>query len=530
MKIKTALISVSDKSNLEPLLKTLKKFDIEIISTGGTAKNIEELGYKLTEISEVTGIEEYPDGLVKSLHPRIHFGILFNRKNEEHINRLKKEQIKPIDLVVCNLYPFEKVVRDDKITKEIAIANIDIGGVAMIRAAAKNHKFVTVVTNPEDYKNINEEMEKNKGKISEKTRYNLAVKAFKQTTEYDSFISKYFQKEPFPEKLILTYNKKQKLRYGENPHQKAYFYKEYALKKQINIIKLQGKDLSYNNLNDLNSVIKILGDFEKYYENEKITIIVKHTDPCGIAMSDEPYESFLRAWNCDKISSFGSVIATNYIIDKKIADFIVSNFIEVILAEDFSKEALNILGEKKNLRLVKLDDFDLIKNYNEFELKFLDYGLLIQTRDNNLFEKLDLKSGDLNLEIAKKIITFGLICIKNIKSNAINIVREHKPGYFEQIGVGIGQPNRLISTRLAIEKAINNLKEEFDINYENQIKNLYLISDAFFPFPDNIEISNKFGIKNIVEPGGSIHDNEVIEAAKKYSMNLIFTGIRHFKH
>ncbi|MBN2423162.1 bifunctional phosphoribosylaminoimidazolecarboxamide formyltransferase/IMP cyclohydrolase [Candidatus Woesearchaeota archaeon] len=534
MKIKTALISVSDKSDLESLLPCLKKHEIEIISTGGSAAKIKELGYDVTEISQITGVDEYPSGLVKTLHPRIHFAILFDRNNPEHMKRLEKEKIKPIDLVICNLYPFEKTVKKQDTTIKDAVANIDIGGVAMIRAAAKNHKYVTIATSPEDYEIICKEIEANDCEILDDLKYELAKKAFRHTAEYDSMISSYLDKNEFPDKLVLNFDKTQKLRYGENPHQQAFFYKFHNLEKEIKLKQLQGKEISYNNYNDLNGVVRILKDFISYFDEknkeDKVVIISKHINPCGIATSDNLYEAFTRAWNCDKVSAFGSVIGTNAIIDKKTAEFIVSKFTELIIAPGFEEDALSILNQKKNLRLIRIDDFELFKKIPSLDYEFLDFGLIAQSRDNKLYEKLELKSGNLDINKINELIEFGILSIKNIKSNSINMVREHKPGYYEQIGAGIGQPNRVDAVKLCIEKSINNLKEEFNENYKDKIKDLVLISDAFFPFDDNIHLANKFNIKNIVEPGGSIKDNEVIETAKKYDINLVFTGMRHFKH
>ncbi|MBD3202975.1 bifunctional phosphoribosylaminoimidazolecarboxamide formyltransferase/IMP cyclohydrolase [Candidatus Woesearchaeota archaeon] len=529
MKKKTALVSVSDKADLIILLKAFKKHDIEIISSGGTAEKIRKLGFEVKKVSQVTGVSEYPAGLVKTLHPKIHYAILFDRKKEDHVRRLKSENITPIDFVVCNLYPFEKTTKNT-LDREKIISNIDIGGVAMIRAAAKNHKYVTVITTPKDYRKSAEELDQNNGHILPQTKEELALKAFKHTAEYDSMISSYFEKENFPDKLTLSFDKKQELRYGENPHQEASFYKKHDLEKQISFKKLQGKELSYNNLNDLNGVVRILRDFMNHYESEKAVIISKHTNPCGIATSDNLYEAFTKAWDCDKISAFGSVIGANSDIDKNTAELIKSKFIELIIAPGYEEAALETLKEKKNLRLLEIKDIDAFKKIPEVDYQFIDLGMLVQERDTKTYDKLYLKSGNIDINQVKELIRFGILSIKNIKSNSINIVREYRPGYFQMIGAGIGQPNRVIAVELAIKKAITNLKHEFNNKYKEKIKDLILVSDAFFPFDDSIKLSAKYGIKTVVEPGGSIRDKEVIETSEKIGINLIFTGMRHFRH
>lgn len=528
--IKTALISVSDKTNIDILLNSLKKFDVKIISTGGTARKLKELGYECTEVSEITGSEEYPDGLVKTLHPKIHFAILFDRENPEHVKRVDEEKIQPIDMVVCNLYPFERTVKKQGVTKEEATANIDIGGVAMIRAAAKNHKYVSVVTGPESYRKICDELEKTNGILSEETNQLLAKKGFSHTAEYDSMITSYLETDEFPEKQSMNFDIVQKLRYGENPHQKGVFYSYHTLSKDFGFRQLQGKEISYNNLNDMDGVVRILRDFANHLTDEKLAVISKHTNPCGIATSDNLVEAFERAWNCDNVSAFGSVIGANSEFDKASAEFIRPKFVEVIIAPKFSEEALDVLKNKKNLRLIEIIDMDAFKNIPDKEYRFTDFGLLVQSRDKGLFEKIEVMCGKIEHDKAEEIVSFGMLALKNVKSNCIGIVREHKPGFFEQVGVGIGQPNRKDAVILACDKAISNLKQEFGEEYAGKLSGLFLFSDAFFPFSDNIEIAESYDIKNIVEPGGSVKDDEVIAAAKGFGMNLIFTGMRHFRH
>ena len=507
-----ALISVYDKTGIDKLAKALQKSDVKIFSTSGTAAELKKKGIGAEELSKITGHNEYPGGLVKTLNEKLFFSILADRKKKEHMEILKADNIEPFELVVVNLYPFWKTKR---------LEDIDIGGVSLIRAAAKNYKNVAVVVNPGDYGLVSEMIDK-EGRIDEATSKILAYRALSYVAAYDALIAGSFSdSEQLPENLNLSFKFAEPCRYGENYHQKAAIYRKYFGKAELE--QLHGKQMSFNNYLDIDIASNLLSDFSSHFPKKTAAVVVKHTHPCGIALADTPSEAFRLAWDCDKISAFGSIIGINGVVDKKTAESIGARFIEIIIAHDFNKDALQILMQKKNLRLVKTPKFE---SKNRLDLRFTENGLLAQTKDDVLYEKIEAKSGSFD-EKNTNLMRFGMICVKHMKSNSIVIARKIKENC-QLLGSGLGQPNRLESTNLAIKIALRNLKDEG--KDEKELSDTLFISDAFIGFRDNIDLANKHGIKNIIEPGGSIHDEEIIKLAKEYKLNLIFTGTRHFRH
>ena len=514
LRIKNALISVSNKENLVSLLKTLKKFNINIISSGGTYTSIKKLGYQCTELSKYTGFKEMLDGRVKTLHPKIHAGILHDRQNKKHKSEMSKQNFPPIDLIVVNFYPFQKIVLRSKNSKQI-IENIDIGGPTMVRAAAKNFNNVTIVINKDDYGSLIKELENLKGKTSLKYREFMSSKAFGLTAYYDAMIANWFNKKlkiEFPERKTIFGRKLQKLRYGENPHQQSSIYVNDYNDKHLKFDQIHGKELSYNNYNDMFASLEILNSLKK----NSGTVVIKHANPCGVSENKVPLISFKNAYTSDPISAFGGVIACNYRINKKIALEINKNFLEVILAKGFEKDALNIIKKKKNLRIIDISNFNL-KNLSS--IKTFDGSFLVQSKDNIVIDKKKLKCVTKLKPNKKELaeIEFAFNICKYVKSNAIVLCNN-----FSTIGIGAGQPSRLDSCKIAVQKA-----RQFQ---SSKIKNSIAASDAFFPFADGINTLIKAGVKTIVQPGGSIRDQEVINAADKAKIKMIFTGIRHFNH
>jgi len=514
LKVKNALISVSNKENLVSLLKTLKKFNINIISSGGTYASIKKLGYQCTELSRYTGFKEMLDGRVKTLHPKIHAGILHDRQNKKHKSEMSKQNFPAIDLIVVNFYPFQKIVLNSKNPKQI-IENIDIGGPTMVRAAAKNFNNVTIITNKDDYEALIKELENLKGKTSLKFREFMSSKAFGLTAYYDAMIANWFNKKlkiEFPERKTIFGRKLQKLRYGENPHQQSSIYVNDYNDKHLKFDQIHGRELSYNNYNDMFASLEILNSLKK----NSGTVIIKHANPCGVSENKVPLISFKNAYASDPISAFGGVVACNYKISKKTALEISKNFLEVILAKGFEKDALSILKKKKNLRIIDISNFNL-KNLSS--IKTFDGSFLLQSKDNIVIDKKKLKCVTKLKPKKKELaeIEFAFNICKYVKSNAIVICNN-----FSTIGVGAGQPSRLDSCKIAVQKA-----KQFQFS---KIKNSIAASDAFFPFADGINALIKAGVKTIVQPGGSIRDQEVINAANKAKIKMIFTGIRHFNH
>ena len=509
-KIKTALISLSDKTNLKSILQALKKYNIQIISSGGTFKEINRLKFKCLEISKFTGSGEILNGRVKTLHPKIHAGILNVRGNKSHQKELQLNNYENIDLVIVNFYPFEKILKQTKNHKKI-IENIDVGGPTMVRSAAKNYNDVTVIISNKQYPNLINELKKNKGATSIKFREKMSKLAFTETSYYDSVITSYFNQispSNFPEKKIIYANLIEKLRYGENPHQISAIYSK---NKKSKIKKIHGKDLSYNNYNDILASLMI----SKSLPKNTGTVIVKHANPCGVSILKNNLDSYKAALACDPISAFGGIVSCNFKINQKLALELNKIFLEVIVANGFDKNALKILKTKKNLRLIDASNFLISEN-----LKFNSSNdlILIQSEDKKIFTKKDFK-------VVSKIkpnkaqfddLIFAFNVCRYVKSNAI-VLASNKT----TIGIGSGQPSRLDSCEIAINKM-----RKFK-NFKNDI---VAASDAFFPFVDGIEKLVQSGVTAVVQPAGSIRDKEIIKFANDTNTILIFSKTRHFRH
>ncbi len=535
VKIKRALISVYDKTHVVKLAKTLKEFGCEIISTGGTAKELTSNGIEVTDIQKVTGNPEAFGGRMKTISFQIESALLFDReKDSEEASKLG---ITPIDLVVCNLYPFAKVLSENA-DLDTLIENIDIGGPTMIRSAAKNFKHVSVLTSPEDYKYVIEELRDNKGSLSYDTRKNLMRKAFNHTADYDSTIASAMDKECGENSLRLSFTSGKKLRYGENSHQSAMYFRENHYENSLHDMRiLHGKELSFNNIIDINGAVESV----QRLKNMGCTVI-KHTNPCGIAEGQDQRQALELAWQGDPVSAFGSIIAFNQPVDiETVTFFDLDNedkskrkFVEVVIAPKFDEDSLEYLRQNKNLRII---EFETQSRTSGKDIRYMNGLLLLQDKDFELRNKMELVTEmgwDKDSEI--DLIDFGLHAISSIKSNSIVVVRE-KNGYRQLLGMGAGQPNRVTSTRIALEKCRENLIKEFDgakDQVENYIKSelskSVLVSDAFFPFPDNVEVAGEYGIRKIIQPGGSIRDKSVIKSCNEQGIAMIFTGLRHFKH
>lgn len=510
--MKRALISVSDKTGIVEFAKQLESMGVEIVSTGGTSKLLKEKGIKVTGISEVTGFPEILDGRVKTLHPNIHSGLLAIRDKVEHQKQLEELNIQPIDLVVVNLYPFKETISKADVTYEDAIENIDIGGPTMLRSAAKNHAFVTVVVDANDYSIVLEEMEK--GDVSLSTRRRLAAKVFRHTAAYDSLISNYLTEqvgEEWPDQFTVTFEKVQDLRYGENPHQKAGFYRlplaeagTLATAEQ-----LHGKELSYNNINDADAALQLVKEF-----TEPAVVAVKHTNPCGVGTGKTILEAYQKAYESDPVSIFGGIVVANRTIDRETALLMKELFLEIIMAPDFAEDALAVLQEKKNLRLLKIGSTN-VDQKPALRLSSVQGGLLVQEEDMKQVTEVELTVKTDRKPTAEEMeqLLFGWKIVKHVKSNAIVLARD-----FQTVGVGAGQMNRVGSARIAIEQA------------NDKAKGAILASDAFFPMPDTLEEAAKAGVTAIIQPGGSVRDQDSIDAANKYGIAMVFTGVRHFKH
>ena len=512
-KIKNALISLSDKSKIERVLKVLQKYKINIISSGGTCGEIKKLGYKCTEISKYTKFSEMLDGRVKTLHPKIHAGILSKRSNSKHRREMNRKKFNYIDLIIVNFYPFEHTIQKTKNLKKI-IENIDIGGPTMVRAAAKNFHDVSIITDKKDYNSLIGELNKNKGATSLKFREQMASKAFGLTAYYDSMVSNWFNKKLniiFPERKTIFGKKITQLRYGENPHQRSSIYINDLFDEELGLKKIKGKALSYNNYNDIFTGLEILSSFKKTG-----SVIIKHANPSGASINNSPIKSFQESYISDPISAFGGVVACNFPISGEIAKKMSKVFFEVILAKKFDKESLKILGSKKNLILIDISKF---KHKKEYQVKQFSNSFLVQDKNKIIFKKKDLKFVT-KLKPTKKEIKsaeFALNICKFVKSNSIIIANN-----FSTIGIGAGQPSRVDSCKIAVQKA-----KKFQ---PKKLKNSIAASDAFFPFPDGVKNLIKAGVKVIIQPGGSIRDKESISAANKAKVKMIFTGIRHFNH
>ena len=504
---KRALISVSDKTNIVEFAKGLEKHGFEVISTGGTYTHLKNNGVSCISIEDVTHFPEILEGRVKTLHPKIHGGLLSKRGNELHNKHVAENNIEYIDLVCVNLYPFEATVKKEGVSEEEIIENIDIGGPSMLRSAAKNFNDVAVVTDINDYEKILEELEQ--GGITYETRRALAIKVFNTTASYDAAIANYFNKKDnlVPEKLTLSYKLQDSLRYGENPHQKAYHYvqdnnESYALQ---NAVQLHGKEMSYNNIQDASAALDILSEFD-----ETTCVAVKHMNPCGVATGSSVFEAYSRAYEADPVSIFGGIVAVNGKVDKETAEKMHSIFLEIILATDYDEEALEILTKKKNLRIYKLSEKN---NNHEQQIKSVRGGILVQDFNDKLADEYESVTEKKVDESQQRDIEFGLKVVKHVKSNAIVVVKDG-----QTLGIGAGQMNRVGSCKIALEQA------------GEKAKGAVLASDAFFPMRDSADIAADYGIAAIVQPGGSIRDQESIDACNEKGVAMVFSKIRHFKH
>ncbi|MFH1508373.1 MAG: bifunctional phosphoribosylaminoimidazolecarboxamide formyltransferase/IMP cyclohydrolase [Candidatus Omnitrophota bacterium] len=514
IRIKRALVSVSDKQGLVELCRCLLNFGVEIISTGGTARALKENKIPVIEISDYTGFPEILDGRVKTLHPKVHAGLLARRDNPNHLKKIEKLGVGLIDLVVINLYPFEDTVARKSVSEEEAIENIDIGGPSMMRSAAKNHKSVVVLSSVSQYSQIIDELELNQGAIKKETSRLFAAEVFKLTAHYDSAIAGYLgrkesKKECFPGDLTLGFTKIQDLRYGENPHQKGAFYKQICNQAGLpSMMQLQGRELSFNNLLDLNSAWNLVQEFLK-----PAAVIIKHNNPCGVAEAKNLARAYQDAFKCDSLSAFGGIVGLNKEVDIKAAKIInLSGFLECIVAPSFSKGALRIFSSKKNLRILQLKKYHIDDKY---DIKKIDGGILLQDRDDLRISEKDLKVVTNKKPSKQQIqsLLFAWKVAKHAKSNSIVLVKGSRA-----IGIGAGQTSRVDSVIQAKNKS------------GKLAKNSCLASDGFFPKPDSIEISAKAGVKAIIQPGGSIADPDVIKICNKYGISMVFTGVRHFKH
>ena len=509
-----ALISVSDKTGIVDFAKELVSLGVEIISTGGTHKTLEDAGLPVIGISDVTGFPECLDGRVKTLHPNIHAGLLAIRANEEHMKQVKELNVELIDIVVVNLYPFKQTILKEGVEREEAIENIDIGGPTMLRSAAKNYQDVSVVVDPADYQVVLDELKANK-KVSVETNFYLSSKVFEHTASYDALIANYMRKERgakgYPEKLTLTFEKVQDMRYGENPHQRAKLYNDNFVNSFFsNYIQLNGKELSFNNLNDLNTAVELCAEFSAD-DDEFAAVALKHATPCGVAVGKTPAEAFRKAFEADRLSIFGGIVAMNGIVDAEAASIMKEIFLEVVAAPGFTEEALEILRIKKNLRILVID-FKASKS--EFDMKYVSGKLLIQDSDQAPDEKFECVTGKNVTPHEKEDLLFAMKVCKYVKSNAIVIAKDKST-----VAIGGGQTSRI----WALDAAINNYSDK-DLN------GCVLASDAFFPFSDCVERAAEVGITSIIQPGGSIQDQLSIDECNKRNISMIFTGTRHFKH
>ena len=509
-KIKTALISLSDKKNLKFLLENLKKYNIKLISSGGTFKEIKRLKFKCLEVSKFTGSEEILQGRVKTLHPKIHAGILNKRNDKNHLKDMKENDYQNIDLVIVNFYPFDKTLEQTNNHKKI-IENIDIGGPTLVRAAAKNYNDVTVINSSENYQNLINELKKNNGATSLKFREKMAQLTFTETAYYDSVISTYFNKISnidFPQKKIIHSNLIEKLRYGENPHQDAAIY---STNNKTSINQIHGKQLSFNNYNDIFTALSISKSLPKNIG----TVIVKHANPCGVSANKNNLKSFESAFNCDPVSAFGGIVSCNFKINKVIANRLNKIFLEVIIANGFDKSALKILKSKKNIRLIDASNFLL-----DQKLKIIssNHSFLIQSEDKQIFKKSDFKivSKRTPNRIQLENLIFAFNVCRYVKSNAIVLVSN-----LNTIGIGSGQPSRLDSCQIAIDK----MKK-----FQNSNDDIVAASDAFFPFTDGVEKLIQSGVSAIIQPYGSIRDKEIIKFVNETNKILVFSKTRHFRH
>lgn len=510
--MKRALVSVSDKTNLVPFVSGLVELGYEIISTGGTKKALEAAGIKTIGISEVTDFPEIMDGRVKTLHPKVHGALLCVRDNPDHVRQIEELGIQYIDLVCVNLYPFKETVQKPGVSHEEIIENIDIGGPSMLRSASKNYKFIPVLCDPSDYDTVVKELREN-GETSLTTREYLAAKVFRHTASYDTMIASYLTErtgEKYPEKFTITFDKVQELRYGENPHQSAAFYKgmnpQYSL---ANAKQLHGKELSYNNIQDGNAAIEILKDFE----GQPAVVGLKHMNPCGVGIGKTIEEAWDKAYEADPVSIFGGIVAFNEPIHASVAEKLSKIFLEIIIAPAFDEDAFEILSKKKNIRLMQLDTS--LEVNARYKVTNVNDGLLVQDIDDHKITAEDLRCVTNRKPTEEELeqLLFAWKVVKHVKSNAIVLVKDNMT-----IGVGAGQMNRVGAAKIAIEQA------------GEKAKGSIMSSDAFFPMPDTVEEAVKAGVTAIIQPGGSIKDQLSIDVCNEHGIAMVYTGVRHFKH
>ena len=518
--VKRALISVSDKTGIVEFAQKLNDLGVSIISTGGTFKVLKEAGIPVINISDVTGFPECLDGRVKTLHPNIHAGLLAMRSNPEHMKQVEELNVELIDMLVVNLYPFKQTIMKPDVTLADAIENIDIGGPTMLRAAAKNYQDVSVVIDPTDYEQVLSEI-KETGAVSVKTNFYLAAKVFNHTAYYDTMIANYLRDKAglpkYPDTISMTFEKVQDMRYGENPHQSAAFYKEVGNSDGMlsGIEQLHGKELSFNNINDLHGALELLKEFDE----EPTVVACKHSNPCGVASGKDIHEAYVRAYNTDPVSIFGGILCANRKIDKATAEEISKIFLEIVLAPDFDDDALEVLEQKKNIRLLKLKDVMKKQPETAYDVKKVSGGILIQDIDSKLLgDELKVVTDRKPTEKEMEDLLFTWKVVKFTKSNGIAIGKDK-----QSVGIGPGQVNRIWATEQAIDHGTKQLGADV-------VKGAVLASDAFFPFDDCVEAAHKAGITAIIQPGGSKRDQDSIDACNKYGIAMVFTGMRHFRH
>ena len=517
-RITRALISVSDKTGVVELSKALAAYGVEILSTGGTAKLLRDAGLTVKDVSEFTGFPEMLDGRVKTLHPKVHGGLLGIRSNPEHLAKMQEHGIQPIDLVVVNLYPFEATVAKPGCSLEEAIENIDIGGPTMLRSAAKNNRDVTVLVDAADYQPVLDEMAAANGCVSEATNFRLAVKVYQHTAAYDGAISNWLgarlgeSPSEYPETFTIQVKKAQDLRYGENPHQSAAFYVERGISEPCvsNAVQLQGKELSFNNIIDLDAAIETVKEFIE----KPAAVIIKHTNPCGVALGDSPLSAYLKARECDPVSAFGGIVGFNRTVDAAAARELTATFLEAVIAPGYDEEALAIFTAKKNVRVMQVPLLDS-HTPGGFDLKRVVGGLLIQGRDLGMVAAVDCKvvTGRKPTATELEALDFAWRVCKHVKSNAIVFTSRD-----QTVGIGAGQMSRVDSSKIAVQKAIL------------PVRGTVLASDAFFPFRDGVDAAAEAGVTAIIQPGGSVRDEEVIQAANEHGIAMVFTAMRHFRH